>query len=162
MLSFSLKYMIINIRLRQRNWYVSQREKHCSRLKREPYLCKGYSPCCCRGTTQRTRRIAKWKELQLKRLLNDQQLCAAATAGVRRKQGKMLATNKQETSCWYVHVHTLFRCVVWSMSIASFISDSSLPKRKHRGSGEQKVQQAQAKPTSKVYAGWSFSCRVSL
>ena len=78
---------------------------------RESLICKGYSPCCCRGTTQRTRRIAKWKELQLKRLLNDQQLCADATAGVRRKQGKMLATNKQETSCWYVHVHTLFRCV---------------------------------------------------
>ena len=111
MLSFSLKYMIINIRLRQRNWYVSHTEKSTALAEREPYLCKGYSPCCCRGTTQRTRWIAKWKELPLKRLLNDQQLCAAATAGVRRKQGKMLATNKQETSCWYVHVHTLFRCV---------------------------------------------------
>ena len=52
------------------------------------------------------------------------------------------------------------------MSIASFISDSSLPKRKHRGSGEQKVQQAQAKPTSKVHAGqvdlFLVECRFSL
>ena len=143
---------------------IRTENSHCS----EPHIwqslifAKWYSPCCCRGSTQRTRWIAKWKELPLKRLLNDQQLYAAATAGVRRKQGKMLATNKQETSCWYVHVHTLFRYVFWSMSIASFISDGNLPKRKHRRSGEQKVQQAQAKPTSKVHAGKSFSCRVSL
>ena len=82
--------------------------KSTALAERKPYLCKGYSPCCCRGTTQRTRWIAKWKELQLKRLLNDQQLYAAATAGVRRKQGKMPATNKQEISCRYVHVHALF------------------------------------------------------
>ena len=95
------------------NSLLSQ-ELHCSRphIWQSLIFAKRYSPCCCRGTTQRTRWIAKWKELPLKRLLNDQQLYAAATAGVRRKQGKMPATNKQEISCRYVHVHALFSMCV--------------------------------------------------
>ena len=79
----------------------------------EPYLCEEIlSLLLPRDHAQRTRWIAKWKELPLKRLLNDQQLYAAATAGVRRKQGKMPATNKQEISCRYVHVHALFSMCV--------------------------------------------------
>ena len=136
---------------------------HCSRPRQSLIFARD-TPCCCRRSTQRTRWIAKWEELQLKRLLNDQQLYAAATAGVRRNQEKMPATNKQEISCRYVHVRTPFRYVFWSISISSFTSDSSLPKRRHRGSGEQKVQQAQAKANkqSTRRSGWSFPCRMSL
>ena len=66
----------------------SDRGQHCSRphIWQSLIFAKGYSPCCCRGSTQCLKWIAKWKELQLKQLLNHHQLYAAATAAARRKE----------------------------------------------------------------------------